>query len=158
MLVMPVSFLFLSAVLLSWRRRMKRKFETSVLHLCACMNATENVRGINFRLSRVAPEQVGTPSSSLSPTAPPPSSASYSITIEFDDRYNLLHHFAIPSDGTQRPSSNAMKQPYTFSGGVAHPATPTSPPSYRVSANLPPSYSHTNLEFPTNVYHPNEKA
>lgn len=29
-----------------------KKFESSILHLCSCMNATENVRGINFRFTK----------------------------------------------------------------------------------------------------------
>lgn len=28
-----------------------------MIHLCSCMNATENVRGINFRLTFLTPEQ-----------------------------------------------------------------------------------------------------
>lgn len=28
-----------------------------MIHLCSCMNATENVRGINFRLTYLTPEQ-----------------------------------------------------------------------------------------------------
>ncbi|KAI8875754.1 hypothetical protein K501DRAFT_201950 [Backusella circina FSU 941] len=80
-------------------------------HLCSCMNATENVRGINFRL-----------------TFPEPSIYASAITIEFDNRYNLLHHF----------SSTSI----------------TIPPSYP----SPPPYAAAGPTRPTHAYYPNEKS
>lgn len=40
-----------------------------MIHLCSCMNATENVRGINFRLSFLTPDQqqIDTTSTYVSP-------------------------------------------------------------------------------------------
>ncbi|EIE87925.1 hypothetical protein RO3G_12636 [Rhizopus delemar RA 99-880] len=64
-----------------------------MLKLCCCMNATENVRGINFKLTYLTPEQV----LSTQPTS------IYAITIEFDNRYNLLHY--ISTDTSPPPYS-----------------------------------------------------
>ncbi|KAI8369984.1 hypothetical protein BD560DRAFT_329849 [Blakeslea trispora] len=100
------------------RRRQKHRFEDAIIQLCKCMNATENVRGINFRLNYLNTEQ----NVSAQPTC------TYAITIEFDDRYNLLHHF--------NNSTGAV------------------PPSY-VAINIsPPTYS---LAKPSNTYQPSEK-
>ncbi|KAI8637300.1 hypothetical protein BD408DRAFT_375370, partial [Parasitella parasitica] len=57
MLALPFTFLFTSMVLVYYRKRQKSKFESAMVHLCSCMNATENVRGINFRLTVLTPEQ-----------------------------------------------------------------------------------------------------
>ncbi|KAI8062010.1 hypothetical protein BDF21DRAFT_347671 [Thamnidium elegans] len=68
-------------IIVYWRRRKMIRFESAMIHLCSCMNATENVRGINFRLNYLTPEQ----QVSIHPS---------SIYAKFDDRYNLLHHFS----------------------------------------------------------------
>ncbi|KAI8994489.1 hypothetical protein BDB01DRAFT_714892 [Pilobolus umbonatus] len=93
-----------------------------MIHLCSCMNATENVRGINFRLTYLTPEQ--------QVSAEP--SSTYAITIEFDDRYNLLHHF-----------SNTRRQPL-----LPPPPLYTSPPSYQLN----------DLQKPSHYYNPTEKC
>lgn len=76
-LVLPFSFLLFSLIVIYWRRRKMnrvnvtvyskllntnfkstfKQFESAMIHLCSCMNATENVRGINFRLTYLTPEQ-----------------------------------------------------------------------------------------------------
>ncbi|KAG2211842.1 hypothetical protein INT47_004529 [Mucor saturninus] len=56
-LVLPFSFLLFSLIVIYWRRRKMNRFESAMIHLCSCMNATENVRGINFRLTYLTPEQ-----------------------------------------------------------------------------------------------------
>ncbi|KAI9315660.1 hypothetical protein BX666DRAFT_1957863 [Dichotomocladium elegans] len=137
LLVIPISFLTFSLVIISWRRRLKQQFEASILHLCACMNATENVRGINFRLVKyTAPEQ----------HLPPLPPSDYSIVIEFDDRYNLLHHFSAP-----HPVNDTLS---TTNDVILNP------PTYRTSLLNPPTYrqSQAELPFPSNAYHPDEKV
>ncbi|KAI7886865.1 uncharacterized protein EV154DRAFT_521021 [Mucor mucedo] len=108
-LVLPFSFLLFSLIVIYWRRRKMNRFESAMIHLCSCMNATENVRGINFRLTYLTPEQ----QISIHP------SSSYAITIEFDDRYNLLHHFS---------SSNRQQQPPAYNST----SITISPPLYEI--------------------------
>ncbi|KAI9271541.1 hypothetical protein BDA99DRAFT_433720, partial [Phascolomyces articulosus] len=113
-----------------------------ILHLCSCMNATENVRGINFRLTKVSPEQ----------------QQQYlaSIVIEFDDRYNLLHHFAAPAPGQQNTTSSSR----IHGPNALPPYRPSliDPPTYRQSQQLVSSSPDHRLQFPSNTYHLNEKA
>lgn len=104
-----------------------------MIHLCSCMNATENVRGINFRLTFLTPEQqISThPSSSYVSCVIMNLELDYltkcnqAITIEFDDRYNLLHHF----------SSNI-------------------PPSYSTSITISPPLYDVDVAKPSNTYYP----
>ncbi|KAI8086558.1 uncharacterized protein BX664DRAFT_360082 [Halteromyces radiatus] len=118
-LVIPFTLISFSCILMGWRRRLKKKFEHAIIHLCSCMNATENVRGINFRLSKLSP---GSNSSTHYQK-----SAYYAITIEFDERYNLLHHFS------------------TMNGS-----------NYK-SICSPPAYSQSSPTIPQTSYQPNEK-
>ncbi|KAI8063722.1 uncharacterized protein B0P05DRAFT_555427 [Gilbertella persicaria] len=119
-LALPFGFLFCSMLVIYYRRRQKHRFERAIIHLCKCMNATENVRGINFRLSYLNTEQ----QVSSHPT----------YTIEFDDRYNLLHHFS-----SHQNSSSPIPPAYT---------------SITLSSSPPPMYD---LTKPSNTYQPNEK-
>lgn len=103
-----------------------------MIHLCSCMNATENVRGINFRLTFLTPEQqISThPSSSyvscdMNLESDYLTKCNQAITIEFDDRYNLLHHF----------SSNI-------------------PPSYSTSITISPPLYDVDVAKPSNTYYP----
>ncbi|KAG2234868.1 hypothetical protein INT48_000531 [Thamnidium elegans] len=98
-LVLPFSFLAVSMIIVYWRRRKMIRFESAMIHLCSCMNATENA-----------------------------------ITIEFDDRYNLLHHF----------SNSAI-------------ANRNQLPSYQSTCITisPPMYE---IDKPTSTYYPNEKS
>lgn len=77
LLALPFVFLVCSGMVMYYRKRQRRrvgiywdylsylrqlhtnfyKFESAMVHLCACMNATENVRGINFRLTFLTPER-----------------------------------------------------------------------------------------------------
>lgn len=126
-LVLPFSFLTISMAIIYWRRKQMKKFESAMIHLCSCMNATENVRGINFRLSYLTPEQ----QISIHP------SSNYAITIEFDDRYNLLHHFSSSSHHRSRQQ----------------------PPAYHSTITIsPPLYEVEGPTKPTNTYYPNEKS
>ncbi|KAI8062125.1 hypothetical protein BC940DRAFT_349804 [Gongronella butleri] len=118
-LIIPSTFLLLTTTILAWRRRLKKRFERAMLDLCSCMNATENVRGINVRFTKFAP---GNHPSFVGNQKPP----NYAITIEFDERYNLLHHFTT---------------------GPVHPLPP-----YKLGT-LPPSYTATMLPtLPENTY------
>ncbi|ORZ12351.1 hypothetical protein BCR42DRAFT_420457 [Absidia repens] len=94
------------------------------------MNATENVRGINFRFSKLTAEYIASSGAHFKNTA------NYAITIEFDERYNLLHHFA-------SPSSNSYMIDNT--------------PAYKVANCPPPSYSAASPKIPQNSYQPSEK-
>ncbi|KAI9267363.1 hypothetical protein BY458DRAFT_437344, partial [Sporodiniella umbellata] len=64
--------------------------------LCSCLNATENVRGINFKLNFLTSDH----HISTSPTPV------YAVTIEFDERYNLSRFMG-------RPKS--LPPPYSYS-------------------------------------------
>ncbi|RCH89028.1 hypothetical protein CU097_011199 [Rhizopus azygosporus] len=98
-LVLPISFLCITVLLIIWRRRRNIKFEKEMTRLCSCMNATENVRGINFKLSYLTPDQ----KVSNEPTS------IYAITIEFDDRYNLLHQ--ISRSNSSPPAYSSLQIP-----------------------------------------------
>ncbi|KAI8381468.1 uncharacterized protein BYT42DRAFT_566631 [Radiomyces spectabilis] len=141
---LPLLLLLLSVTIVAWRRRQKAKFECAILHLCSCMNATENVRGINYRLSKLPPEQCVSLPMSV-PQTLTRSGYSYAITIEFDDRYNLLHHFANNSNNNHplkgfQPSNHLL-------------------PSYSLPSTSPPSYpqSHVYPQWPAHAYQPDEK-
>ncbi|KAI8985501.1 hypothetical protein BDB01DRAFT_788484 [Pilobolus umbonatus] len=60
-------FLSLVIYLIIYRYR-RQKFEEAILDVCQRLNATENIRGIHYRWM----------------------SSTYSVVIEFDDRYNAI--------------------------------------------------------------------
>ncbi|KAF7732142.1 hypothetical protein EC973_006397 [Apophysomyces ossiformis] len=75
-LVFPLLMIFSLSVLL-WRYRLLRyKFEQNILEICAQLNATQNVLGINFRFIK------NVKWSDIKPV--------YAIVIEFDDRFQAL--------------------------------------------------------------------
>ncbi|KAG1465561.1 hypothetical protein G6F46_001719 [Rhizopus delemar] len=96
-IILPILFLCASMMLIAWRRQKQIKFEKEMTRLCSCMNATENVRGISFKLNYLTSEQ------NIS-TKPTPI---YAITIVFDDRYNLLHHLS-RADASPPPYSSTF--------------------------------------------------
>ncbi|KAJ8657851.1 hypothetical protein O0I10_006379 [Lichtheimia ornata] len=168
LLGIPFSFVALSSILVAWRRRLKVQFESAILHLCACMNATENIRGINYRLCKAPPpspsppdylpqqQQQHSPHGITPPPPPPPHLAVqsiYGIVIEFDDRYNLLHHFAISAQGVGNNGVTMMNSSSSNGGGL-----PPYRPSLVVVAD-PPTYrqSQAGLPLPSHAYHPDEK-
>ncbi|KAI9480315.1 MAG: hypothetical protein EXX96DRAFT_537599 [Benjaminiella poitrasii] len=125
--IVPFSLLVLSMFIMYYRQRQRQKFESVITHLCSCMNAIENVRGINFRLTYLTPEQQNLTKRSFS----------YAITIEFDDRYNLLHHFF----NNTTPSSIL--------------------PSYSTCISISPplhDVADSDLTKPSNAYYPTEKS
>ncbi|KAI9363816.1 hypothetical protein BD770DRAFT_315001 [Pilaira anomala] len=82
--------MILTTLLFVWRHRvLRQRFELSILSICNRINATENIRGINYRFSKN-----GSDLSDLSKQVHIISNSSlktvYSILIEFDDRYNAL--------------------------------------------------------------------
>ncbi|GAA5804361.1 hypothetical protein EDC94DRAFT_625258 [Helicostylum pulchrum] len=89
-LVILPFFMILTTLLCIWRHRvLRQRFELSILSICNRINATENIRGINYRFSKNGSDlsdlskQVSIVSNSNLKTI-------YSILIEFDDRYNAL--------------------------------------------------------------------
>ncbi|CDS03571.1 hypothetical protein LRAMOSA00973 [Lichtheimia ramosa] len=118
------------------------------------MNATENIRGINYRLCKAPPSPPPDYPQQHSPhggITPPPLAVQsiYGIVIEFDARYNLLHHFAISSQGAGNNGVTMMNSNVT---GVLPPYRPSlvaDPPTYR--------QSQAGLSLPSHAYHPDEK-
>ncbi|KAG2223804.1 hypothetical protein INT45_001938 [Circinella minor] len=156
LLAVPSSFLALSIILIAWRRRLMLQFEAAILHLCSCMNATENVRGINFRLAKVSPDHQNLASSTPTLRSSPVTSSVYSIVVEFDDRYNLLHHFAAsPNSGQQTSLSTRIHGANTL---PPYRSSLIEPPTYRQSQQQLQSQSNNDVQFPSNTYHPNEKT
>ncbi|KAG2234202.1 hypothetical protein BDF21DRAFT_373834 [Thamnidium elegans] len=89
-LVILPFFMILTTLLFIWRHRvLRQRFELSILSICNRINATENIRGINYRFSKN-----GSDLSDLSKQVTMVSNSNlktvYSILIEFDDRYNAL--------------------------------------------------------------------
>ncbi|KAI9254284.1 hypothetical protein BY458DRAFT_541866 [Sporodiniella umbellata] len=83
-------FMSLLTLLFLWRHRlMRQKFEKSVTQICTRINATENIRGINyifnkngFNVLNSTRKLYFTTGTLLKPY--------YSIVIEFDDRFSAL--------------------------------------------------------------------
>lgn len=85
-LVALPAFIIISSFLMAWLHRSRRtKFEENILEICSRLNATENIRGINFRFNKngldVTPQRIQSLSGFKSV---------YAIDIEFDDRFNAL--------------------------------------------------------------------
>ncbi|KAI7902116.1 uncharacterized protein BX663DRAFT_543587 [Cokeromyces recurvatus] len=121
----PFSLLAIIIIIIYYRHRQRFKFESAITHLCSCMNAIENVRGINFRLTLLTTEQ----------KCLTPQSISYAITIEFDERYNLLHHFF------NTITSSSILPSYSTSISISSPET--------ITDDI--------LTKPSSAYNPNEK-
>ncbi|RUS15734.1 hypothetical protein BC937DRAFT_92075 [Endogone sp. FLAS-F59071] len=62
----------------------RSKFERSMVDICERINATENIRGINYRFSRDGSDVADESGSSKKPMK-----HNYAIVIEFDDRFNI---------------------------------------------------------------------
>jgi len=62
----------------------QRKFETRVADICERINATENIRGINYRFSKDGSDVAD--ASGISKKA---LKHNYAIVIEFDERFNI---------------------------------------------------------------------
>ncbi|KAG0780165.1 hypothetical protein G6F22_010236 [Rhizopus arrhizus] len=60
------------------------KFEDKILEACTRLNATENIRGINFRFTKNGSD-ITRPFQSFYPYV-----TNYAIDIELDDRFNAL--------------------------------------------------------------------
>ncbi|KAI7875019.1 hypothetical protein K492DRAFT_183264 [Lichtheimia hyalospora FSU 10163] len=126
LLGIPFSFVALSSILVAWRRRLKVQ----------------------------APPPPPDYPQQHSPhgISPPPLAVQsiYGIVIEFDDRYNLLHHFAISAQGAGNNGVTMMNSNNVT--GVLPPYRPSlvaDPPTYR--------QSQAGLPLPSHAYHPDEK-
>ncbi|CEP09220.1 hypothetical protein [Parasitella parasitica] len=83
-------FMLLTTLLFIWRHRvLRQRFELGILNICNRVNATENIRGINYRFSKNGSDlnditkQINVANNTNMKTI-------YSIVLEFDDRYNAL--------------------------------------------------------------------
>ncbi|KAI8357847.1 hypothetical protein EDC96DRAFT_559102 [Choanephora cucurbitarum] len=77
-------FMFFVTFYFIWRyRTLRHRFEYTIIDTCNLINATENIRGIHFRLSKTDPNESKRICRLFVSTK-------YSIVLEFDDRYNML--------------------------------------------------------------------
>ncbi|KAI8375572.1 hypothetical protein BD560DRAFT_482502 [Blakeslea trispora] len=77
-------FITFITIFFVWRyRTLRHRFEYIVMDTCNLINATENIRGIHFRLSKTNPNESKHVCRLFSNT-------NYSIVLDFDDRYNIL--------------------------------------------------------------------
>ncbi|SAM03989.1 hypothetical protein [Absidia glauca] len=127
-LTIPFTLLLLSSILIGWRRRLAKKFEKAMYTCTLAMNASDNVRGVNFRFC-----------------SPSPNSSDYAITIEFDERYHLLHHY------TPSSAYSDLRRSYLGEASPPYTLAEDSPHHHRTP---PPFYSPSP---PPNSYQPNEK-
>ncbi|KAI9474235.1 MAG: hypothetical protein EXX96DRAFT_331384 [Benjaminiella poitrasii] len=90
-LVILPFFIFTTTLLAVWRYRVVRqKFESNMTIICSRINATENIRGINYRFSKNGSDLNDiTKQIKMAPFLLIVKPV-YSIVIEFDDRYNAL--------------------------------------------------------------------
>ncbi|KAI8882710.1 hypothetical protein K501DRAFT_151501, partial [Backusella circina FSU 941] len=85
LVTLPV-FLLMSSFLTVWLYRARRtKFEENLTEICSRVNATENIRGINFRFTKN-----GVDVSAHKSRQSQGFRSIYAIVIELDDRYNAL--------------------------------------------------------------------
>ncbi|KAL0075648.1 hypothetical protein J3Q64DRAFT_1852502 [Phycomyces blakesleeanus] len=76
----------MSTALFVWGyRRTQQQFEFAILEICSQVNATQNIRGVNYRLSKN-----GHHLNKSDPHQILGFKTSYAIVIEFDDRYSSL--------------------------------------------------------------------
>ncbi|KAG1470926.1 hypothetical protein G6F56_002408 [Rhizopus delemar] len=76
-------FMTLTLFSLVWfNKRRAIRFEDKIIETCTRLNATENIRGISFRLTKDGMD-INRPASSCY-------AAHYTLTIELDDRFNAL--------------------------------------------------------------------
>ncbi|KAI8882318.1 hypothetical protein K501DRAFT_187079 [Backusella circina FSU 941] len=89
LVVLPF-FMILTTVLFVWRHRvLRRRFEKTVVNICNRVNATENIRGINYRFSKNGSDLADV-SKQIQISSNASFKAIYCLVIEFDDRYNAL--------------------------------------------------------------------
>ncbi|KAJ8655448.1 hypothetical protein O0I10_008942 [Lichtheimia ornata] len=100
LLIIP-AIILLSTIAWIWRYRyLQRTFQCSLVELCSRVNATENIRGINYRLTKHGNDV-------LQPQGERPYGlfrhSTYALVIEFDDRYRALQHLHHPPASTVVP-------------------------------------------------------
>ncbi|KAI7871192.1 hypothetical protein BDF14DRAFT_1873551 [Spinellus fusiger] len=104
LMIVPL-LIALTALMFFWRYRLRRlQFENTILEICSRINATENIRGINYRFSKNGSDLLST-----TPTSLLCLKAVYAIVIEFDDRYRALssQQFNSPPEDTFYPYVNS---------------------------------------------------
>lgn len=84
LMVIPAVFLASGAAYWLLTKVKRNRFEFGMIDICERINATENIRGINYRFSKdgsdVADESGGSKK---------PLKHNYAVVIEFDDRFNI---------------------------------------------------------------------
>jgi len=68
-----------------WAKVQRNKFEAGIIDICERINATENIRGINYRLSK----ELYLSEDKIEPEKLRNKKTDYGIVIEFDDRFNI---------------------------------------------------------------------
>ncbi|KAL7315824.1 hypothetical protein PS15m_004995 [Mucor circinelloides] len=89
LIILPL-FMLLTTLLFIWRHRvLRQRFELGILSVCNRINATENIRGINYRFSKNGSD-LNDITKQIKVTNNANMKTVYSIVLEFDDRYNAL--------------------------------------------------------------------
>ncbi|KAK4514716.1 uncharacterized protein ATC70_002318 [Mucor velutinosus] len=89
LIILPF-FMLLTTLLVVWRHRvLRQRFELGILCVCNRINATENIRGINYRFSKNGSD-LNDIAKQIKVTDNANMKTVYSIVLEFDDRYNAL--------------------------------------------------------------------
>ncbi|KAI9497864.1 hypothetical protein BDB00DRAFT_752503, partial [Zychaea mexicana] len=101
LLIVP-SIMLSTAVLWVWRYRyLHSTFQRSLVELCSRINASENIRGVNYRLTKHGmdverhaydSDSVVAGSSRSNTTSTYGRKTHYALVIEFDDRYRALRY------------------------------------------------------------------
>ncbi|KAI7884205.1 hypothetical protein K492DRAFT_192013 [Lichtheimia hyalospora FSU 10163] len=120
LLMIPISML-LTTLLWVWRYR-HLKFQSRLIELCTRINATENIRGINYRLMKRGIDMVTQAEQ-----------ARAALLIELDDRY-----IALESNSSQRIDMTSIPIPY-------RPPSPLPPVAYSLKYDDP--YSDSGLLY-----------
>ncbi|KAJ8656005.1 hypothetical protein O0I10_008226 [Lichtheimia ornata] len=130
-LLMVPSTMLLTTLLWVWRyRRMQRRFQSRLIELCTRINATENIRGINYRLMKRGVDMV-----TQADQARAVWHASYALLIELDDRY-----LALGSSPSQRLDMTTIPIPY-------RPPSPLPPVAYSLKHDDDDPYNNDSSFF-----------
>ncbi|KAI9010355.1 hypothetical protein CLU79DRAFT_774128 [Phycomyces nitens] len=117
--IIPLLIVLTTLVTL-WRYRFKRlQFEHTILEICSRINATDNIRGINYRFSKNGLDLVNPTRTSFMCFKPV-----YAIVIEFDNRYTALtsQQFNDPPEDTFYPYYIGSPAPVHVANTEKHPS------------------------------------
>ncbi|KAI8142927.1 hypothetical protein BJV82DRAFT_112207 [Fennellomyces sp. T-0311] len=131
LLIVP-SIMLLTAILWVWRYRYLHSiFQRSLVELCSRINASENIRGVNYRLTKHGLDvQHGQSTSESSNSTVTCGKTRYALVIEFDDRYRELR-----SQQIQPPEFVFFPSAYHAYPPLGNPLPDEKQDSYRHSRN-----------------------